>query len=121
MMARTLASQSVESMVRKYRRGLVTSMLEYLILDNAEKSDVCGYDVIARLCLDFDVLLSPGQVYPTIDSLSSNGILEKKKNGRRTSLRLTPLGHVLLKAWREELGLMQLRLNNGLRPVERLA
>jgi len=117
MLAYSITSQSVESLVKKYKRGLVNSMLEYLILDIAEREDVCGYDVITKVCEDFRVLLSPGQVYPVIDTLASQGIVSKEKDGRRALLRLTPLGHVLLKAWREEFGLMQLRLNSNPPPL----
>ena len=120
MLVQSITPENVESMVTRYRRGLVNSLLEYLILDNAEKRDVCGYDVITTLCVNFRVLLSPGQVYPVIDAMAASGIIKKEKNGRRVSLRLTPLGRILLKAWREELGLMQLRLNNDLRALERI-
>lgn len=120
MFAHSITTQSVELMMKRYRRGLVNSLLEYLILENAERADVCGYDVISTLCVNFHVLLSPGQVYPVINAMAAGGIISKKRNGRRISLELTPLGHLLLKAWREELGYMQLRLNNDLRPVERV-
>ncbi len=110
-MAQSIGSDGVELMVRRYRRGLVNSMLEYLILDNVDRRDVCGYDIIATVCVDFEVLLSPGQVYPVIDSMEGSGAITKVKNGRRTSLRLTPLGRILLKGWRDELSLMQLRLS----------
>jgi DNA-binding PadR family transcriptional regulator len=111
-------TEHVESMVRRYRRGLVNSMLEYLILDNIERRDVCGYDIITTLCLEFQVLLSPGQVYPVIDALERGGVITKERNGRRVALRLTSLGYVLLKAWRDELGLMQLRLSTERPPPE---
>ncbi len=118
MLAQSISTEGVESMVRRYRRGLVNSLLEYLILDNAERRDVCGYDIIATVCVDFQVLLSPGQVYPVIDAMEAGGLITKVKKMRRVSLSLTPLGYVLLKAWRNELGLMQLRLNSDPRPIE---
>jgi DNA-binding PadR family transcriptional regulator len=114
MLTQAIRTDGIESMVRRYRRGLVNSMLEYLILDNVERRDVCGYDIMSTLCVDFEVLLSPGQVYPVI------GVITKEKNGRRTSLRLTPLGRILLKAWRDELSLMQLRLSIVHPPPERV-
>ncbi len=120
MLTESIRNDGVESMVRRYRRGLVNSMLEYLILDNVERRDVCGYDIIATLCVDFEVLLSPGQVYPVIDAMEESGVITKEKNGRRTSLRLTPLGRILLKAWRDELGLMQLRLSVVHSPTARV-
>jgi len=105
-------------MLRRYRRGLVNSLLEYLILDNAERRDVCGYEIIATLCVEYQVLLSPGQVYPVIDAMVVSGVITKEKSKRRTSLRLTPLGRTLLEGWRDELSLMQLRLSNVNRPLD---
>ena len=118
MLTQSIRSEDVESMVRRYRRGLVNSMLEYLILDNIERRDVCGYDIITTLCVEFHVLLSPGQVYPVIDALERSGAITKEKTGRRVALRLTSLGHILLKAWRDELSLMQLRLSTEHPPLE---
>jgi DNA-binding PadR family transcriptional regulator len=120
MLTQAIRTDGIESMVRRYRRGLVNSMLEYLILDNVERRDVCGYDIMSTLCVDFEVLLSPGQVYPVIDAMEESGVITKEKNGRRTSLRLTPLGRILLKAWRDELSLMQLRLSIVHPPPERV-
>ena len=115
-----ITHDDIGELVKKYRRGLVNSMLEFLILDIAEDEDVCGYDVITTLCLDFQVLLSPGQVYPVIDALELRGALEKERSGRRVLLRLTPLGNVLLAAWKRELGLFQLRLQNRMPSLERV-
>jgi len=83
-----------------------------LILDNVERREVCGYDIIAILCEDFQVLLSPGQVYPVIDAMEADGLITKDRRNRRISLRLAPLGRILLRAWKEELSLMHLRLNS---------
>jgi DNA-binding PadR family transcriptional regulator len=102
MLAQTISTAGVEAMVRRYR----------------ERRDVCGYDIIATVCVDFQVLLSPGQVYPVIDAMEASGVITKEKSRRRVSLRLTPLGRILLKAWKEEIGLMQLRLSNDNRLVD---
>lgn len=118
MLELSITNDGIELAVKRYRRGLVNSLLEFLILDTAEKQDVCGYDVMTMICADFQVLLSPGQVYPVIDALEAGGLIRKQKNGRRISLRLTPLGFVLLKAWRTELSLMQLRLQDKVSPLE---
>jgi DNA-binding PadR family transcriptional regulator len=102
----------VRALVLKYRRGLVNSHLEYLILSFLEKERLCGYDVISTVYDSFHVLLSPGQVYPVINYLAAHGVISKEKRQRRILLSLTESGHQLLMAWRHELGTIQLLLNN---------
>ena len=102
----------VRALVLKYRRGLVNSHLEYLILSFLEKERLCGYEIISTVYDSFHVLLSPGQVYPVINYLAEHGVIVKEKNQRRVSLSLTKSGHQLLMAWRHELGTIQLLLNN---------
>ena len=57
----------MSQLIRKYRRGMVNSLLEYLILNYLENGKMCGYDIITLLHERFHILLSPGQAYPVID------------------------------------------------------
>ncbi len=102
----------VRALVIKYRRGLVNSHLEYLILSFLEKESLCGYEIISTVHDNFHILLSPGQVYPVINYLAAHGVISKERRERRVSLRLTETGHQLLMAWRHELRSIQIRLNN---------
>jgi DNA-binding PadR family transcriptional regulator len=102
----------IDRLVRRYRRGMVNSLLEYLILDYAENGKLCGYDIITMLHERFHTLLSPGQVYPVIDHLTERGLLHKERHGRAVLLETSHLGRSLLKAWREEFSRIQMQVSN---------
>ncbi len=102
----------IDRYVRRYRRGMVNSLLEYLILDYVANGRLCGYDIITLLHERFHTLLSPGQVYPVIDHMTEQGLLRKEKRGRAVLLEASYLGESLLKAWREEFRAIQMQLSN---------
>ena len=89
---------------------MVNSLLEYLILDYVANDKVCGYDIITLLHERFHTLLSPGQVYPVIDQMSEQGLIQKERSGRTVLLKPSYLGTSLLRAWRQEFRSMQLQL-----------
>jgi len=102
----------IERYVRKYRRGMVNSLLEYLILNYLEKERLCGYDIITLLHERFHTLLSPGQVYPVIDYMAEQGLIVKEKSGRAVILAPSHLGESLLRAWREEFHNIKIQVEN---------
>jgi DNA-binding PadR family transcriptional regulator len=102
----------IDRYVRKYRRGMVNSLLEYLILNYLEKERLCGYDIITLLHERFHTLLSPGQVYPVIDYMAEQGLICKEKSGRMVILASTHLGDSLLRAWREEFHNIKIQVDN---------
>jgi DNA-binding PadR family transcriptional regulator len=112
LFAQSVTSADIEALVYKYRRNLVNSHLEHLILSYLEKQSICGYDVISIVHDRFHVLLSPGQVYPVINYLVDHGLVSKLKQERRVILGLTPSGLQLLRAWKHELSSIQLQLIN---------
>jgi DNA-binding PadR family transcriptional regulator len=98
--------------IRTYRRGMVNSLLEYLILNYLERGKLCGYDIITLLHEEFHTLLSPGQVYPVIDHMTEHGLIRKERKGRAVLLEASYLGESLLKAWRAEFRAIQMLLSN---------
>ncbi len=112
LFTKTVTTDQVEVLVRRYRRNLVTTQLEHLILNYLEKQSLCGYEIISIVHDKFHVLLSPGQVYPVIDYLVEHGLVSKEKGERRVLLDLTHSGRELLRAWRHELSSIQLQLDN---------
>jgi len=102
----------ISKYVRKYRRGMVNSLLEYLILNYLEKEKLCGYDIITLLHERFHTLLSPGQVYPVIDCMAEQGLICKQKCGRAVMLAPSHLGVSLLRAWREEFHNIKIQVEN---------
>jgi DNA-binding PadR family transcriptional regulator len=105
-------SIEIERYVRRYRRGVVNSLLEFLILNYLEKGKLCGYDIITLLHERFHVLLSPGQVYPVIDLMAEQGLIRKERQGRAVLLEASFLGESLLKACREDFRAIQMQLSN---------
>lgn len=91
---------------------MVNSLLEYLILNCVEKRAMCGYDIITILHEKFHTLLSPGQVYPVIDSMTEQGLIQKERHGRAVMLSPSPLGMSLVRAWREEFRNIQMQVGN---------
>ena len=112
MFSNSVTNEQLDTFVRKYRRGIVNSLLEYLILSYLEGERLCGYDIISILHDRFHVLLSPGQVYPVINYLVVHELVTRQKAQRRVWLQLTSSGHSLLRAWRQELASIQVQLNN---------
>lgn len=102
----------IERFVRRYRRGMVNSLLEYLILNYLEQGRRCGYDIITLLHERFHTLLSPGQVYPVIDQMAEHGLIRKERSGRVVLLEASSLGKSLLRAWREEFHAIERQLRN---------
>jgi DNA-binding PadR family transcriptional regulator len=107
-----VSGMEIDRYVRKYRRGMVNSLLEYLILNYLEREPLCGYDIIRLLHERFHILLSPGQVYPVIDYMTAQGLICKEKRGRMVMLATTHMGASLFQAWKEEFRNIKIQLDN---------
>jgi DNA-binding PadR family transcriptional regulator len=69
-----LSYDSIEKMVK--------DDLEAIILALLQKKPMCGTDIIGTIHLEFNVLLSPGTIYPLLHSLKEKGLLTTKKHGK---------------------------------------
>jgi DNA-binding PadR family transcriptional regulator len=69
-----VSGDSIEKMVK--------DNLENIILAILQKETMCGLDIIGTIHLKFNVLLSPGTIYPLLHSLKQKGILTVKKSGK---------------------------------------
>jgi DNA-binding PadR family transcriptional regulator len=69
-----LSDSSIEKMVK--------DNLETIILALIQKKPMCGTDIIRTLHLEFNVLLSPGTIYPLLHSLTEKGLLTSEKYGK---------------------------------------
>jgi DNA-binding PadR family transcriptional regulator len=69
-----LSNDSIEKMVK--------DNLEAIILALLQKKQMCGTDIIGTIHLEFNVLLSPGTIYPLLHSLKEKGLLTTKKQGK---------------------------------------
>jgi DNA-binding PadR family transcriptional regulator len=69
-----LSYDSVEKMVK--------DNLETIILALLQRKTMCGTEIIGTIHLEFNVLLSPGTIYPLLQSLKDKGLLTSDKNGK---------------------------------------
>jgi len=82
-----LSNDSIEKMVK--------DNLEAIILSLLQRKPMCGTDIIKIIHLEFNVLLSPGTIYPLLHSLKKKGLLTFKKRGKATTY--TPTADAKLK------------------------
>jgi DNA-binding PadR family transcriptional regulator len=61
---------------------IVKDNLESIILAILQNSTMCGTDIIGTIHLKFNVLLSPGTIYPLLHSLKQKGLLKVNKMGK---------------------------------------
>jgi len=69
-----LSDDSIEKMVK--------DNLETIILALLQKKPMCGTEIIGTIHMEFNVLLSPGTIYPLLHSLKEKGLITSKKNGK---------------------------------------
>lgn len=69
-----LSNDSIEKMVK--------DNLETIILTLIQRKPMCGTDIIGTIHLEFNVLLSPGTIYPLLHSLKEKGLLMSEKYGK---------------------------------------
>jgi len=61
---------------------LVKDNLETIILALLQKEPMCGTEIIGTIHLQFNVLLSPGTIYPLLQALKERGLLQFEKYGK---------------------------------------
>jgi DNA-binding PadR family transcriptional regulator len=79
-----------------------------------------GYDVMTELGRLFGPAYrpSPGSVYPAVEALEAEGLLEGSEGDGRTTYRITPVGAQALQDRGEMLAAFELRKGVRLRPSE---
>ena len=63
-------------------KKMVKDNLEAIILAILQRKVMCGSDIIGEIHIEFNVLLSPGTVYPLLHSLQKRGLLTSKREGK---------------------------------------
>lgn len=76
------------------KKHLVKTFLDIIVLTMLSNSSSHGYALIADIHKKFDVLLSPGTLYPLLYSLENKGMIGIKKDGRRKNYFLTSKGKI---------------------------
>ncbi|MDI6917689.1 MAG: PadR family transcriptional regulator [Thermoplasmatales archaeon] len=67
----------------EFRGNFTREKIESIVLSLSQQRPVCGYDVIKIVFQRFNVLLSPGMIYPLLYSLEEKGVLNSEIKGSR--------------------------------------
>ncbi len=84
------------NMSREIRYRCVRSFLDFIILGLIKKKPISGYDVITYIYDRFQILLSPGTVYPTLSILEEQGYITSFTEARKRLYTLTKKGENIL-------------------------
>ena len=84
------------TMSREIRYKCVRSFLEFIILGLIKKKPISGYDVITYIYDRFQILLSPGTVYPTLSALEEQGYITSFNEARKRLYTLTKKGESVI-------------------------
>ncbi|MCW3993168.1 MAG: helix-turn-helix transcriptional regulator [Candidatus Bathyarchaeota archaeon] len=63
-------------------RETVKKDLETIVLALIEKRPMCGTDITEIIHIEFNLLLSPGTIYPLLHSLQERGLIASTKHGK---------------------------------------
>lgn len=75
----------------------VKAFLDLLVLALLEDHPQCGYDILAVIHRKFNVLLSPGTLYPLLYALEKKGLIEARTHDRRKNYVISEKGSNMLK------------------------
>lgn len=81
--------------IKTYLDKTVKIHRDILILSMLAERSMCGYDLIKNILKQFNVLMSPGAIYPMLYSLEEEGLIkaEYERGNMRTKIySLTPEG-----------------------------
>ncbi|MFQ5999131.1 MAG: PadR family transcriptional regulator [Candidatus Bathyarchaeia archaeon] len=74
------------------RERCIKNIIDLVVLKVLEKGPTSGYDIIAHVHNGFQILLSPGTVYPLLAVLENEGVVTSKIGGRKKIYSLTAKG-----------------------------
>ena len=98
---------------RFFRHGELPLVLLALLADRS----MHGYDVMSQLDRLFGprYRASPGSVYPAVEALEAEGLVEGEERAGRTTFRTTPAGAAALAERAEDLAALELRTGTRVR------
>jgi len=74
------------------RQKCIRSLVDVIVLNLLKNKPMCGYEIIESIYDRTHVLLSPGTVYPLLDSLQMKGLIDNKVDGRKRIYMITNIG-----------------------------
>lgn len=85
------------------RERLVKSCLDLVVLSLLKDSSASGaYDLIAKIHAKFEVMVSPGVIYPVLFSLERDGSVKTHWKERKKVYELTAKGEEMARSLRED-------------------
>ena len=83
-------------MIQNASDKILKQNLDLLILSMLDKKATHGYDLIAEFHNEFNILLSPGTLYPVLYHLEIMGFLKGEINGKIKKYFVTAQGKKML-------------------------
>lgn len=77
---------------RYVRHKCVKTFLDVIILSSLKSREMSGYDIMTAVYDKYHVLLSPGTIYPILNSLKSRCLIQAKPSKRKKVYTLTREG-----------------------------
>ena len=75
----------------------VKAFLDLLVLALLEDKPRCGYDILATIHRRFNILLSPGTLYPLLYALEKQGFIKSQAHNRKKNYVISEKGSNTLK------------------------
>lgn len=67
----------------EFNGSFTQEKIKSIVLSLSQQHPVCGHDIIKIVFQRFNVLLSPGTIYPLLYSLEKKGVLKAEVKGSR--------------------------------------
>jgi len=77
---------------KEIKDHIVKSFLDLIVLSMLKNNPTHGYGIMEYIYKKYDVLLSPGTLYPLLYSLEREGMITIEKEGRKKNYHLTIFG-----------------------------
>lgn len=81
-----------ELVISEMRERFIKAFLDLLILALVKDHPRCGYDILATIHREFNVLISPGTLYPMLHMLERQGFIESKLVNRKRNYFISRKG-----------------------------
>lgn len=102
-----------EEITSRIRHKCIRGFIDIMTLVLLANRPMCGYEIIENIYERARVLLSPGTVYPLLDSLQRKGLVESKTESKKKIYKITSSGRETLVRMSAEYAKIQSILSVG--------
>jgi len=85
-----------EEITSRIRQKCIRGFIDIMTLDLLVDRPMCGYEIIESIYERTRVLLSPGTIYPLLDSLQRKGLIESESESKKKIYKITSSGRETL-------------------------